>query len=88
MTDPRVTTTATGFRDGDLARVESELDSLVVRLCFAARPRRDLLLMDKGGWLSAGRCANALVPARVTDAGGCAVYLDTPVRLLALEDTR
>jgi hypothetical protein len=38
--------------------------------------------MEKGGWLSAGRCANALIRAAETDAGGCAVYHDTPVRLL------
>ncbi len=74
---------APGFRDGDLARVESEIGELTVRLRYDAGQRRDVLLMDKGGWLSAGRAANALIRAQVTDAGGCAVYLDTPVRLLA-----
>jgi hypothetical protein len=45
------------------------------------------MLMEKGGWLSAGRCANALVKAKQTDAGGCAVYYDTPVRIvLAVSD--
>lgn len=73
---------ASGFADGDLARVESEEGSLVVRLRFDPRQRRDVLLMDKGGWLSAGRAANALVPARASNNGGCAVYLETPVRLL------
>jgi hypothetical protein len=42
------------------------------------------MLMEKGGWLSAGRCANALVKAQLTDAGGCAVYYDTPVRIKQL----
>jgi hypothetical protein len=55
---------------------------MTVRLAFDARQRRDVLLMAKGGWLSSGRCANALIPARTTDAGGCAVYYETPVRLL------
>jgi anaerobic selenocysteine-containing dehydrogenase len=77
---------ALGFADGDLARVESEIASLVVRLRFDSRQRRDVLLMEKGGWLSAGRCANALVRAAETDAGGCAVYHDTPVRLLPVPD--
>jgi anaerobic selenocysteine-containing dehydrogenase len=73
---------APGFADGDEAVVESEVGSLTVRLGFDPRQRRDMLLMDKGGWLQAGRCANALIPARETDHGGCAVYYDTPVRLL------
>jgi len=72
---------APGFADGALARVESELGAMVVRLVFDASQRRDVVILQKGGWLSAGRCANALIPARATDAGGCAVYYDTPVRL-------
>jgi anaerobic selenocysteine-containing dehydrogenase len=73
---------ANGFGDGDLVRVESDLGALTVKLKLDPRQRRDMVLMDKGGWLHAGRCANALVRARETDAGGCAVYYDTPVRLL------
>ncbi|MFM7161619.1 MAG: molybdopterin dinucleotide binding domain-containing protein, partial [Planctomycetaceae bacterium] len=74
---------APGFRDGDLARVESEVAAITVRLQFDAHQRTDVLLMEKGGWLSRGRCANVLVRAQETDAGGCAVYYDTQVRLLA-----
>lgn len=77
---------APGFRDGDLAAVESEIGSMTVRLRFDARQRRDVLLMAKGGWLRDGRCANALVPAQLTDAGGGAVYYDTPVRLRPAAD--
>ena len=44
-------------------------------------PRRDVVLLAKGGWLKDGRCANALIPAAATDAGGGAIYYDTPVRL-------
>jgi anaerobic selenocysteine-containing dehydrogenase len=76
---------APGFGDGDLARVESEIGSLTVKLKLDGRQRRDMLLMDKGGWLQAGRCANVLIRARETDHGGCAVYYDTPVRLLRPE---
>ena len=74
---------ARGFADGDLATVESEVGAMTVRLRFDDRQRRDVVLMAKGGWLRDGRCANALVPARLTDAGGGAVYYDTPVRLIA-----
>jgi hypothetical protein len=56
-----------------------------VRVRLDPRQRRDVALMDKGGWHHRGRCANALVRARTTDAGGGAVYYDTPVRLLAVE---
>lgn len=72
---------APGFADGDLARVQSEIGQLTVQLRFDSRQRRDVLLMPKGGHLGDGRCANALVPAAQTDAGGGAVYYDTPVRL-------
>jgi len=75
-----------GFQEGDLVRVESELGSLVVRLRIDERQRPDVLLMDKGGWRQAGRCANTISPARLTDAGGGAAYYDTPVRLLPLSE--
>ena len=73
---------APGRSDGEVVTVESEAGSMSVRLKLDARQRRDVLLMAKGGWLAAGRCANLLVPARETDAGGGAVYYDTPVRIL------
>jgi anaerobic selenocysteine-containing dehydrogenase len=74
---------AAGFSDGAIARIESEVGSMDAKLKFDARQRRDVLIMAKGGWLRDGRCANALIPARATDAGGGAVYYDTPVRLTA-----
>jgi anaerobic selenocysteine-containing dehydrogenase len=73
---------AAGFADDEVAELESELGAMPVRLKFDARQRRDVVLLAKGGWLSKGRCANALVAARVTDAGGGAVYYDTPVRVV------
>jgi anaerobic selenocysteine-containing dehydrogenase len=73
---------APGMQAGQRVRLESELGSIEVRLAFDPRQRRDVALMHKGGWLHRGRCANALIPARATDAGGGAVYHDTPVRLI------
>ena len=72
---------AAGLADGSIARIASEVGAMDVRLKFDARQRRDVVLMAKGGWLRDGRCANALIPAVATDAGGGAVYYDTPVRL-------
>ena len=73
---------AAGFSDGAIVRLESEAGAMDVRLRHDDRQRRDVVLMAKGGWLRDGRCANVLVPARATDAGGGAVYYDTPVRIL------
>ncbi|HKQ62243.1 MAG TPA: molybdopterin-dependent oxidoreductase [Candidatus Polarisedimenticolaceae bacterium] len=75
---------ARGFGDGARVRLESAVGELEVRLKLDARQRRDVALMDKGGWHHRGRCANLLVAARTTDAGEGAVYYDTPVRLLPL----
>lgn len=73
---------ARGLPEGNLARLESDLGAMDVVLRFDERQRRDVVLLEKGGWLSAGRCANALVEARESDAGGCAAYHDTPVSLV------
>lgn len=75
---------ARSFVDGGLAIVESELSQMTVRLQFDDRQREDVLLLPKGGWLSDGCCANALIPGEMTDDGGCAVFYDTPVRLLPM----
>lgn len=76
---------ANGFAEGDVVRLESETGWIHVRLRFDNRQRRDVALMDKGGWLHRGRCANVLVRAETTDAGGGAALYDTPVRLLPIE---
>ena len=75
---------ASEFREGDRALLESDSESIEVRVRFDPRQRRDVALMPKGGWMHRGRCANVLVRARTTDAGGGAAYYDTPVRLLPL----
>ncbi len=72
---------APGLREGEVVALESEIGSLDVRLVFDARQRRDVVLVPKGGWLHRERCANALTPARLTDAGEGAVYYETPVRI-------
>jgi len=73
---------AAGLAAGQVAHLESEVGRMQVRVRLDERQRRDVALMDKGGWLHSGRCANALIEAQATDAGGGAVYYDTPVRLL------
>jgi anaerobic selenocysteine-containing dehydrogenase len=75
---------AEGFRDGDVVSVESQVGAMRVELRFDERQRRDVLLMDKGGWRSRGRCPNSLLRARTTDEGEGAMYYETPVRLVAV----
>ncbi len=74
------------FQDGQTVIVASELGRLRVTLRLDSRQRRDILLMAKGGWLRRGQCANALIPGKLTDAGGCGVLYETPVQLLPDED--
>jgi anaerobic selenocysteine-containing dehydrogenase len=73
---------AGGFEHGQTVLLESELASMQVVLRLDDRQHRQLALMDKGGWLARGRCANSLVPAVLTDGGEGGVLYDTPVRLL------
>jgi anaerobic selenocysteine-containing dehydrogenase len=74
-----------GARHGQVAELRSELGSMHVELELDAGVHGQLAVMDKGGWLHADRCANALIPAELTDQGEGAVYYDTPVvvRLLS-----
>jgi anaerobic selenocysteine-containing dehydrogenase len=68
---------APGFVDGNIVSLRTATGSMRVRLRFDDQQRKDVILLEKGGWLSAGRCANALITASLTDDGECAVYYDT-----------
>jgi hypothetical protein len=72
-----------GVADGGRAQLESELGTLEVVVRHDVRQRRDVALMAKGGHLGAGRCANALTRARLTDAGEGAALYEEHVRLVA-----
>jgi anaerobic selenocysteine-containing dehydrogenase len=71
---------APGRADGDLARLCSALAEVTVRLRFDADQRRDVLVYHKGRWGKFGG-PNALIRARVTDAGEGAAYYDQGVRI-------
>jgi anaerobic selenocysteine-containing dehydrogenase len=75
---------AAGLGEGGLAQLESRIASLVVRVHLDSRQRRDVALIPKGGHLRQGRCANALVAAKLTDAGEGGALYDEPVRLRPL----
>ncbi|HQQ77002.1 MAG TPA: molybdopterin-dependent oxidoreductase [Thermoanaerobaculia bacterium] len=71
---------APGFADGEVIRLESAVGAIRVRLRFDPAQRPDVVLVPKGGSFDRGNCANALVRARLTDAGEGAAYLDCRVR--------
>lgn len=72
---------AAGLADGAEALLSSALGSMRVRVRHDARQRRDVCLCPKGGHLALGRCANALVRPRLTDAGEGGALYEEPVRL-------
>lgn len=74
---------APGCDEGDIVTLTTELSALQVRLRFSEKQREDVILLEKGGWQSAGRNANSLIQAEVTDDGECAVYYDTPAIIAA-----
>jgi anaerobic selenocysteine-containing dehydrogenase len=72
---------APGRADGDLATLASPLGEVRVRLRFDAKQRRDVVIYHKGRWGKFGG-PNALVRARLTDAGEGAAYYDQGVRIV------
>ncbi len=66
-----------------LARVESEVGCLDVRVLHDDKVRPGLVLAAKGGMLRDGRCANVLIRAVPTDDGGGAAFYEQPVRLVS-----
>jgi anaerobic selenocysteine-containing dehydrogenase len=72
---------ASGVADGAAARLTSRLGALDVQVRCDPRQRRDVAIVPKGGHPSAGRGANVLVRARLTDLGEGGALYDEGVRL-------
>ena len=72
---------APGWEDGDVVTLCNEQATMQVQLRFDERQRRDVMLVAKGGPLSKGQCANALVFDTKTDLGEGAALLDAKVRI-------
>jgi len=73
---------APGLADGEEVLLESAIGQLRAVLRLDPSQRRDVVIVPKGGHFDSGTCANALVPARLTDAGEGAAYLDARVRIV------
>lgn len=72
---------AGGLANGERGFLCSRIARIPATVRHDPRQRRDVALVPKGGWLSAGRAANALVRACATDLGEGAAYYDEGVRL-------
>jgi len=73
---------AAGLADGAPAVLESRVGRLEVLVRHDEGVRPDVALMEKGGMLRQGRCANVLLRAVETDHGGGGALYDEPVRLV------
>ncbi len=73
---------AGGIPDGGLARLESEIAGIDVRVRHDPQQRRDVAIVPKGGHLRRGMCANTLIRARLSDQGEGAALHDELVRLV------
>jgi anaerobic selenocysteine-containing dehydrogenase len=71
-----------GLAAGSIVRVESVIGSLDAELRHDPEQRKDIAIMPKGGHFDRGHSANALIPARATDLGLGAAYLDCFVRIV------
>ena len=78
---------ARGLADGALARLESRVGAMDVRVKHDERQRRDVAIVPKGGHLHRGQCANALIRARTTDMGEGAA-LHERVRLVQIDTAK
>ncbi|MBL8750036.1 MAG: molybdopterin-dependent oxidoreductase [Planctomycetes bacterium] len=71
-----------GLAAGTRVRVLSTLGSIDAELRLDPEQRRDVAIVPKGGHYDRGQSANALIPARATDLGLGAAYLDCKVRIV------
>ena len=71
---------SSGLRDGATMRLSSRIGSIVVTIELNDSVEKDVVWMDKGGQLSDGGCANALLEGALTDAGEGAALYDERVR--------
>jgi anaerobic selenocysteine-containing dehydrogenase len=73
---------AAGIPDGGLARLESVIGALDVRVVHDPAQRRDVALIPKGGHMRDRRSANLLIRAATTDIGEGGALYDERVRLV------
>lgn len=71
-----------GLVAGTRVKVRSAIGEIEAELRLDPEQRRDTAIVPKGGHHGRGHSANALIPARATDLGLGAAYLDCMVRIV------
>ncbi len=71
-----------GLAAGSRVQVCSVLGTVDADLRLDPAQRKDVAILPKGGHFDRGQSANALIPARATDLGLGAAYLDCMVRIV------
>jgi anaerobic selenocysteine-containing dehydrogenase len=71
-----------GLANGAKVRIRSVLGSIAAEVRLDPTQRKDVVVVPKGGHFDRGQSANALIPARATDLGLGAAYLDCLVRIV------
>ncbi|MDR2124608.1 MAG: molybdopterin-dependent oxidoreductase [Desulfovibrio sp.] len=88
-----------GLRDGDPIRLENRAGSVTARLTVVEGQRRDIVVVERGGWMQCGHGLNRLTPPIPSRVGNGTPYYDArvavrafsedgsaPLRLLVLEN--
>jgi anaerobic selenocysteine-containing dehydrogenase len=70
-----------GLAAGAVVRLVSAVGTVEAELRLDPAQRKDVAIVPKGGHFDRGQSANALIPARATDLGLGAAYLDCLVRV-------
>ena len=79
---------AQGIPHGEQARMESRIVTMDIVVHHDSKQRSDVAIIPKGGHLSKGHCANALIRARTTDLGEGGALYDERVRLVPWSDVK
>jgi anaerobic selenocysteine-containing dehydrogenase/GMP synthase-like glutamine amidotransferase len=88
-----------GLRDGDPIRLENRAGSVTAELKTVEGQRRDIVVVERGGWMQCGHGLNRLTPPIASKVGNGTPYYDArvavrpfaedggaPLRLLVLEN--
>ena len=75
-----------GFKNGDLAILESKSGSLEVKILSDPETRKDCVSTYRGGWIAHNKCVNVLTEDLISEKGNGTPYYETMVRIRKISD--
>jgi len=75
-----------GFKNGDLAILESKSGSLEVKILSDPETRKDCVSTYRGGWIAHNKCINVLTEDLISEKGNGTPYYETMVRIRKISD--